>query len=87
MKMEPTEIDRPIQEEPLSSTVNTSTGTTTSSATISSNGAPPLTYDPDKTEIISASMWNSVQGKLGKAGSVTTPDGKKIHLFNYFNNF
>lgn len=76
MKMEP-----PVQEEPLSSTVGGSNG--------SANGtvAPPLTYETDRDkEIISASMWSSVQGKLGKAGSVTTPDGTYKHIDNIYNH-
>lgn len=69
---------RPIQEEPLSSTVGSGGGGGVGGSNGSANGAVPsqITYEKDnKTEIITASMWNSVQGKLGKAGAVTTPDG------------
>lgn len=76
MKMDTSE--RPVQEEPLSSTVGTGRdGGGGGNASANGTTVPTqITYEPDKSsEIISASMWNSVQGKLGKTGAVTTPDG------------
>lgn len=102
VKMEPVDrvkMEQMVQEEqPLSSsTVSTGGGGGGNNVNTASNGSAMPTqlistfkHDPDKSgpDIISASMWTSVQGKLGKAGQVTTPDGesKNIYIVNYYVN-
>lgn len=82
VKMEPSDrvkMDQMAQEQdqPLSSTTVT-TGASNGSATQNTLGSSYVKPDPDKCgpDIISANMWNSVQGKLSKTGAVTSADGK-----------
>ncbi|XP_063922457.1 zinc finger protein chinmo-like isoform X2 [Zophobas morio] len=79
MKMEPA-IQ---QDEPPNSTSGTSTSITGLSNNGSANGSlgqiNKYDHDRDKTDLVPASLWNSVAGKLShKSGTVNTPDGKKL---------
>ncbi|XP_025836666.1 zinc finger protein chinmo isoform X2 [Agrilus planipennis] len=73
----------PVQEEHLSTSGNGNIGEggSGSSGTAAPNGSvgPVTSYDIKRkdTDLMSATLWNSV-GKIGKSGSVTTPDGKKL---------
>ncbi|XP_031342293.1 zinc finger protein chinmo-like isoform X2 [Photinus pyralis] len=72
MKIEPL-----LQDDPLSST-----GSANGKNGAAANGSlgPLSNYEIDRenSDLIPASLWNSVTGKLAKTGSVTTPDGKKL---------
>ncbi|CAH1368447.1 zinc finger protein chinmo isoform X3 [Tenebrio molitor] len=79
MKMEPA-IQ---QDEPPNSTSGSSGGVTGLSNNGSANGSlgqlNKYDHDRDKADLVPASLWNSVAGKLShKSGTVNTPDGKKL---------
>lgn len=77
-------MDTPVQqEEPASSTGggNGNNGPliiNNSSANGSIGPLPSYNHEVDKSDLIPTSMWNSVNAKVSKAGSVNTPDGKKL---------
>ena len=79
------------QDEPPNSTSGTSTSITGLSNNGSANGSlgqiNKYDHDRDKTDLVPASLWNSVAGKLShKSGTVNTPDGKceSEVMFDFF---
>ncbi|KAL3280829.1 hypothetical protein HHI36_004060 [Cryptolaemus montrouzieri] len=81
MKMEPS--IKQEREEPASSTGGCGSGNGSSNAPSSNaNGSlgkrSNYNHEIDKSDLIPTSLWNTVAAKVNKAGSVNTPDGKKL---------
>lgn len=78
MKTEPV-----VQEEHLSTTGN-GNGNGNGNAASANGSLGPLSkfeVDRDTTDIIPSTLWNSVTGKLSKAGYVVTADGKSSFYY------